>query len=148
MSVVSTRVVLVYGGVSFFSLLRLQMILFQYCYSRLWICEHCNQVVDTKQVEGLLDEAKKTLSSLNEDLYEIQQWIDKYSTLLNSKHWIVLDAKQILAGLLKIQCGSDKGTSMKLLKKKLELYEELVPIIKTLRPGLSKMLGNTTFLVR
>lgn len=99
-------------------------------------------------MEGLLDEAKKTLSSLNEDLYEIQQWIDKYSTLLNSKHWIVLDAKQILAGLLKIQCGSDKGASMKLLKKKLELYEELVPIIKTLRPGLSKMLGNTTLFVR
>lgn len=98
--------------------------------------------MDTKQVETLIEEAKKTLSALNEDTFEIQEWIDKYSTLLNSKHWIVLDAKQILAGLLKIQTGTDKGASMKLLKKKLDLYEELVPIIKTLRPGLSKMLGR------
>lgn len=98
--------------------------------------------MDTKKVETLIDEAKKSLKTLNEDSFEIQQWIDKYSTLLNSKHWIVLDAKQMLAGLLKNECGSDKGASMKLLKKKLDLYEELVPIIKTLRPGLSKMLGE------
>ncbi|XP_063704280.1 SET domain-containing protein SmydA-8-like [Culicoides brevitarsis] len=109
--------------------------------ARLWLCEKCNETIDTKKVETLIDEAKKSLSALNEDIFEVQQWIDKYSTLLNPKHWIVLDAKQILAGLLKIQCGTDKGASMKLLKKKLDLYEELVPIIKTLRPGLSKMLG-------
>lgn len=57
----------------------------------------------------------------------------------------MLDAKQVLASLLKTQCEESKGASLKVLKRKQVLFEEISESIRILRPGLSKMLGIVLF---
>lgn len=57
----------------------------------------------------------------------------------------MLDAKQVLTSLLKAQCGDGKTPSLKILNRKLVLFEEILESIRILRPGLSKMLGIVLF---
>lgn len=53
----------------------------------------------------------------------------------------MLDAKQVLANLLKTQCADGKA-SLKVVSRKMDLFEEIVASIRILRPGLSRMLGK------
>lgn len=108
-----------------------------------WTCQDCKHKVSSEKLENLLEEAKVSLMKHNDaqNLTKLQEWMIEYSKKLSRNHWLVLDAKQTLVNWFKRECATEKGTSLKLLQWKLELFEELVPAVRALRPGLSKMLG-------
>lgn len=112
-----------------------------------WACKDCQHKVSSEKLENILEAAKVSLMKCNEDrdLPGLQEWMIEYSKKLSRNHWLVLDAKQILVGLLKRECADEKVASLKLLQRKLELFEEIIGTVRALRPGLSKMLGISLY---
>lgn len=110
-----------------------------------YTCKDCNHKVSSEKLDAIVEEAKVSLMKCNESshLHELQEWMIEYSKKLSRNHWLVLDAKQVLVSWLKKECGDEKQASLKLLQRKLDLFEEILPAVRALRPGLSRMLGIT-----
>lgn len=76
------------------------------------------------------------------DLRELEQSILKMSEILNPKHSFVIELKQNVAAILReIAVNNLSHPPKKILKRKLELCEEILPILQLLQPGISRMTG-------
>lgn len=75
---------------------------------------------------------------------DLERVIGKHSRTLNPHHSLVLEAKQTLVGELKHSCLAtlDPGTVPKqVLRRKFELCEELLEVVRMLEPGISRLTG-------
>lgn len=72
----------------------------------------------------------------------MEESIIKFSSILNPNHSFVLELKQAIAAILRERCvQSLNKPSVKTLKRKLELCEGILPTLKTLQPGISRLTG-------
>lgn len=81
--------------------------------------------------------------SLALDIRNLEKVIGKHSKTLNPHHALVLEAKQNLAGELRSMCMSYEPQNMprNALRRKLELCEEMLQILRVLDPGISRLTG-------
>lgn len=76
------------------------------------------------------------------DVKLLEDSILKYSQILNPNHSFVLELKQAIAAILRERCiNCLNKPSVKTLKRKLELCEGILPTLKTLQPGISRLTG-------
>jgi hypothetical protein len=91
-----------------------------------------------------LKDAREKIGLAGFDIKEIERQISIFSQLLNPNHWIIVEAKQNLAALLRSICMLEdtvKQPPKKYLQRKLDLCEELIPLLRILTPGISRFTG-------
>lgn len=71
----------------------------------------------------------------------LEQLILKYSKLLNPNHYLVVDMKQKLTAILRNICDYEITPQPKILERKIILCEEILPILKAIQPGISRLKG-------
>lgn len=71
----------------------------------------------------------------------LEQLIVKYSNILNPNHYLVVDMKQKLTAILRNICDYEMTPQPKILQRKIILCEEILPILKVIQPGISRLKG-------
>lgn len=108
----------------------------------LWRCTECKNTTPSQEVDELLSKIKDDIENIGMDLRRLEQSILKYSEILNPKHSFVIELKQNVAAILReIAVNNLSHPPKKVLKRKLELCEEILPILQSLQPGISRMTG-------
>ncbi|XP_041782750.1 SET domain-containing protein SmydA-8-like [Anopheles merus] len=108
-----------------------------------WECLTCGHKLPREYVNQIMCEARDDISSCALDSRNLEKVIGKHSKTLNPYHSLVLEAKQSLAGELRNMCMSYDihNVPRQALKRKLELCEEMLQILRVLDPGVSRLTG-------
>lgn len=109
-----------------------------------WKCSKCKCEKTNEHVNELLGEAILTTYNIGMNRHELEEFIMKYSSIFNPNHYLVIEAKQKLAAILRNVCDNsdDPLKILKLLKRKIELCQDMLPILNVLEPGISRLTGN------
>lgn len=76
------------------------------------------------------------------DLKNIENFISKISRHLSPSHYILLEAKQQLAGVLRDYLNKTWNVPKKSIMRKLEICKEFLPLLDVLEPGISRLRGT------
>ncbi|XP_058128626.1 SET domain-containing protein SmydA-8-like [Anopheles ziemanni] len=108
-----------------------------------WECNVCGYQMAREYVNRVMCEAREDVSSCALDIRILEKVIGKHSKTLNPHHSLVLEAKQSLAGELRSLCMSydTQNVPRQALKRRLELCEEMLTILRVLDPGISRLTG-------
>lgn len=104
-----------------------------------WKCNSCNS--DTN-IDHLMALARSEI--LEQEIGSVpmlEQLIAKYSKLLNPNHYLVVDMKQKLTAILRSFCDHEMTLQPKILQRKIMLCEEILPILRVIQPGISRLTG-------
>lgn len=106
-----------------------------------WECGTCNQGFSSSlmqesvnQAESKLEEADKT------DTRVLEKLLKQLSFTLSPTHSILLDIKQTLVALYR-----DLDPLKKILQRKIELCQDLLPVLAIIEPGISRLKGKFLF---
>uniref|UniRef100_A0A182R8Y9 SET domain-containing protein n=1 Tax=Anopheles funestus TaxID=62324 RepID=A0A182R8Y9_ANOFN len=108
-----------------------------------WECNSCGHQLPREYVNEIMCDAREDVASCTLDIRNLEKVIGKHSKTLNPHHSLVLEAKQSLAGELRSMCMSYdlQNVPRQALKRKLELCEEMLQILRVLDPGISRLTG-------
>uniref|UniRef100_A0A182PVE2 SET domain-containing protein n=1 Tax=Anopheles epiroticus TaxID=199890 RepID=A0A182PVE2_9DIPT len=108
-----------------------------------WECQRCGNQLPREYVNQIMCEAREDVSNCALDIRNLEKVIGKHSKTLNPHHSLVLEAKQSLAGELRSMCMAYdvQNVPRQVLKRKLELCEEMLQILRILDPGISRLTG-------
>lgn len=109
-----------------------------------WRCDLCNKEQSSQEINGILIAAKTEILQVT-SIQRLEQLIVTYSMLLNPNHYLVVDMKQKLAAILRNICDQERMPQPKILRRKMELCEEILPIIRVLQPGISRLKAIALF---
>ncbi|KAG4068881.1 hypothetical protein HA402_005029 [Bradysia odoriphaga] len=104
-----------------------------------WKCNSCN---NDKNIDDLMSLARSEI--LEQEIGSVpmlEQLIAKYSKLLNPNHYLVVDMKQKLTAILRSFCDHEPTPQPKILQRKIMLCEEILPILRVIQPGISRLTG-------
>lgn len=104
-----------------------------------WKCNSCN---DDQNIDDLMAMARSEI--LEQEVTSVpmlEELIAKYSKLLNPNHYLVVDMKQKLTAILRNICDCEMKPQPKILERKISLCEEILPILRVLQPGISRLKG-------
>lgn len=73
---------------------------------------------------------------------ELEEYIKHVSLVLAPNHYLLLDAKQRLAGVLRDIINREPRPTKKVMRRKIELCMELLPVLETLSPGICRIKGK------
>lgn len=76
------------------------------------------------------------------DEKELEEYIRNVSLVLGPNHYLLLEAKQRLAGVLRDTINREPRPTKKLMKRKMELCEEILNVLNKLCPGISRTKGS------
>lgn len=111
-----------------------------------WQCASCATAQPTDAIHELLALARLDVYASGIDIGRIETSIAKYSRQLNANHYLVLELKQKLAAILRSMCDGAANLSdaqmVQLLERKVELCGELLPVLRVLKPGISRLTGK------
>ncbi|KAL9703820.1 hypothetical protein quinque_007338 [Culex quinquefasciatus] len=109
-----------------------------------WECNKCRKLLKREYVNEVMCAARSEIMECALEVRDLERVIGKHSRTLNPHHSLVLEAKQTLVGELKHSCLAtlDPGTVPKqVLRRKFELCEELLEVVRMLEPGISRLTG-------
>lgn len=120
----------------------------------LWTCLNCNSNQANEYVQSILRNIRLHAHQTEPNVEHTETFIVKYSNILHPNHYILVEMKQKLAAIIRhmiktamdsfINVSAHDNSSFrtlleKLLKRKIELCKELVPLLNILEPGISRL---------
>lgn len=141
----------------------------------IWKCLSCNATAPHEQIQLILRECRQQLQQIGPSAEHIEAFevlntlIAKYTPLLHSNHYLLIEMKQKLAAIIRHimnvsafdslttnhsggQCISTgqkpddhrsnqlrSSPIVSLLQRKIELCKEFVPLLDILQPGISRL---------
>lgn len=109
----------------------------------LWKCltNGCNET--NENIELILRNIRYHVNRIGPFIDEIEAFLARYSDILHSNHYIFIEMKQRLAALIRHMGERDESytRSEKLIKRKIELCKEILPLLDVLQPGISRLKG-------
>ncbi|XP_055536296.1 SET domain-containing protein SmydA-8-like [Wyeomyia smithii] len=108
-----------------------------------WECNNCHHLLKREYVNEVMCAARSEILACPPEIRDLEKVISKHSKTLNPQHSLVLEAKQNLAGELRSVCMSLEPPHVpkQILKRKIELCEEILGVVRVLEPGISRMVG-------
>ncbi|XP_004517860.1 uncharacterized protein LOC101458132 [Ceratitis capitata] len=107
-----------------------------------WKCTSCGATMDTAMVKELLVDVGEALLETNSELLAYESLLDKYGGRFHQNHFVLVEIKQNIAAILRaILMNPMCVPGQDLLERKLQLCEELMPLVRTVLPGISKLYG-------
>lgn len=106
-----------------------------------WTCSHCHTVLSEQSVNAKLSFiGKQPLNEGNDDIQRYETLLKKSQKLFHPNHFMILEIKQNLASILRFMLkNSMYEPSKEVLKRKLQLCEDLLPVVRAVIPGYSKL---------
>lgn len=62
--------------------------------------------------------------------------------MLAPQHYLLLDAKQRLAGVLRDTINREPRPTKKMMRRKIDLCQEILPVLEILSPGICRTKGK------
>lgn len=108
-----------------------------------WTCLNCNAYETNDKIDDVLREIRHQVNNSGSQMDKIEMFIEKYSRILHQNHYLLIEMKQKLAAIIRHlgEMNSEFSKSVKLLKRKIELCKEIVPLLDILQPGISRLKG-------
>ncbi|XP_073961830.1 SET domain-containing protein SmydA-8-like [Choristoneura fumiferana] len=111
-----------------------------------WSCNNCQNETDGSAMKLKVQACEDKLGVINKkDEKELEAYIKNVALILAPNHYLLLDAKQRLAGVLRDAIAREPRPTKRLLRRQLELCRELLPVLETLRPGISRIKAITLY---
>ncbi|XP_054737026.1 uncharacterized protein LOC129243766 isoform X1 [Anastrepha obliqua] len=107
-----------------------------------WKCVNCGAFMAADEVKQLLVDVGEALLETNSELFAYECLLEKYSAHFHQNHFVLVEIKQNIASILRAilmnpMCVPGKD----LLERKLQLCEEMMPLVRAVLPGISKLYG-------
>lgn len=111
-----------------------------------WICMKCSAVMDAIEMHKLLAEVGEELVNTNGNMDLYENLLAKYSALFHENHFLIIDIKQNIATILRAilmnpMCKTDK----KMIQRRVQLCKEIIPVVRAVLPGISKLYAIALF---
>lgn len=110
-----------------------------------WTCTNCCMTVAGSEAQQILGMARLDIYSSEMDITKLENFIQTYSKLLSPNHFLVLEVKQKLAAILRNICDNSMRPIESVLQRKMELCRDILPVLRILQPGISRMTGKTVY---
>ncbi|KAM7345963.1 SET and MYND domain containing, arthropod-specific, member 7 [Cochliomyia hominivorax] len=105
-----------------------------------WICQQCESTLDPIQIQKLLTQVSEEMFKANGDIVAYEELLNKYSGDFHPNHFLMIDLKQNIATILRrILMNPMCKPSKEVLERRLDLCEEILPVVKHVIPGYSKL---------
>lgn len=124
----------------------------------IWKCLNCNATTPNEQIQLILRECRRQVQQIGPSIECMEAFIAKYTKLLHPNHYLLIEMKQKLAAIIRhmsataydsvtknnnsnqcVSIGQNKNDDHRLLKRKIELCKEFVPLLDILQPGISRL---------
>ncbi|XP_053610807.1 SET domain-containing protein SmydA-8-like isoform X2 [Plodia interpunctella] len=111
-----------------------------------WTCNDCKKDFAQEIIGHRIQCCADKLDFINKkDEKELEEYIRNVSLVLAPNHYLLLDAKQRLAGVLRDVINREPHPTKKVMRRKIQLCNELLPIIEKLTPGISRTKAITMY---
>ncbi|XP_050677045.1 uncharacterized protein LOC126973768 [Leptidea sinapis] len=111
-----------------------------------WECHSCKNKVDDSVLGYKVQCCSDKLASINKkDEKELEEYIRNVSLVLAPSHYLLLDAKQRLAGVLRDAIHREPKPTKKMMRRKLELCRELLAVLEILCTGMNRTKAITMY---
>ncbi|XP_030026025.2 SET domain-containing protein SmydA-8-like [Manduca sexta] len=111
-----------------------------------WTCNECQKQFPNAEIGRKVQCCADKLDVINKkDQKELEEYIRNVSLVLAPNHYLLLDAKQRLAGVLRDTINREPHPLKKIIRRKLELCKELMPVLEKLCPGISRTKAITLY---
>lgn len=105
-----------------------------------WICESCSCEMPTTEVNEILVDANNDILNADGDIRQMEFLIQKFSKIFHPNHYLIIDLKQSVASILKSICTTSLVPPGKaVMDRKIQLCEEILPVLKVIQPGISRL---------
>lgn len=88
------------------------------------------------QPTGYVEDASKF------EQHALELLLNRLSTTFHTNHFLMLDLKQRLLSIYRDMILLGNNMSNRLLQRDIELCNELLPVIETVEPGISRLRGE------
>ncbi|XP_072944683.1 SET domain-containing protein SmydA-8-like [Epargyreus clarus] len=111
-----------------------------------WTCHSCKKEFEKSSIDFKVKCCSDKLEVINKkDEKELEEYIKFVSLVLAPHHYLLLDAKQRLAGVLRDTINREPRPTKKMMRRKIELCEELLPVLEKISPGICRTKAITLF---
>lgn len=132
-----------------------------------WKCLNCNTTIPNEQIQLMLGECRLGVQQMGPNIERIEAFIRKYAERLHPNHYLLIEMKQKLAAIIRHMSANESSNSNRnsnrnsvacnsfdtannsvdrqrspfesLLKRKIDLCHEFIPILEILQPGISRL---------
>lgn len=105
-----------------------------------WICVKCSKEMPTSEVNEILITANNDILDADGDIRQMEHLILKFSRIFHPNHYLIIDLKQSVASILRSICSASLVPPGKaVMERKIQLCEEILPILKVIQPGISRL---------
>ncbi|XP_055372307.1 SET domain-containing protein SmydA-8-like isoform X2 [Condylostylus longicornis] len=111
-----------------------------------WMCDQCSKITPYKEIEEYLVNIGKQVDDAQGDICKMEMLLLTLAEHLHDHHYFILDLKQNIAAILRSMCDDSKYTGCKgHMRRKLQLCEQILPILRIILPGISRIKGIALF---
>lgn len=111
-----------------------------------WMCNQCSKVTPYEEIETYLVNIGKQVDEAQEDICKMEVLLFALADHLHDHHYFILDLKQNIAAILRAMCEDSMYTGCRgHLKRKLQLCEQILPVLRSILPGISRIKGIALF---
>ncbi|XP_063625576.1 uncharacterized protein LOC134797279 [Cydia splendana] len=104
-----------------------------------WSCNGCDKKYEASVMAHKVQCCSDKLDVINKkDEKDLEEYIKNVSLVLAPNHYLLLDAKQRLAGVLRDIITREPRPTKRLLRKQLQLCKEILAVLEVLSPGICR----------
>ncbi|KAI5754648.1 hypothetical protein M8J77_010294 [Diaphorina citri] len=105
-----------------------------------WACQDCKKKFSTKMIQTVLDVGQGYVEDANKfEQHALELLLNRMSTTFHTNHFLMLDLKQRLLSIYRDMILLGSNMSSRILQRDIELCHEVLPVIETVEPGLSRL---------
>lgn len=111
-----------------------------------WTCNSCKKTFSDLKIGHTVQRCTDKFGVINKkDERQLEEYIRNISLILAPNHYLLLEAKQRLAGVLRDIINREPRPTKKLMKRKMELCKDILPVLDMLCPGISRTKAITLY---
>lgn len=111
-----------------------------------WTCNACGAQTSDETAQRRVDAARALATAAGFAVADLEQLLVQQTELLSPHHYLVVETKQRTAAVLRSLIADGRLTraeEMHALLLKEKLCAEMLPVLRILKPGISRLTGKT-----
>ncbi|XP_068618071.1 SET domain-containing protein SmydA-8-like [Battus philenor] len=112
----------------------------------MWSCHSCDCKYEHSIIGHKVQCCSDKLASINKkDEKELEEYIKNVSLVLAPNHYLLLDAKQRLAGILRDSINREPRPTKKMMRREINLCKDLLNVLEKISPGICRIKAITLY---
>ncbi|XP_037953056.1 uncharacterized protein LOC119683451 [Teleopsis dalmanni] len=103
----------------------------------LWKCELCGANSSISDIAALKSNIEDEINGATGDMVTLESLLQKYSKILHTNHFLLIRIKHNILMILNEILFHKKAEELK--ERKIQLHEEILPLVRLVSPGISKL---------